>query len=466
LGILAHCSPESTSETKFLRIWIKNPLAVWSGTDADAANGIVVDGAQITELVAAGSEPSDTVDREFDASDLVVIPGLINCHHHFYQTLTRACPAALNKELFDWLVSLYPVWAGLAEESIALSTELALAELMLSGCTTASDHHYLFTEQIPNAIDIQVDAVRRTGARVVLTRGSMSLGEKDGGLPPDNVVQDEDVIIAESERLIREHHDAASGAFVQIALAPCSPFSVTQDLMRESAALARQHGVLLHTHLGETEDENEFCIAQFGKRPLDHLDEIGWVANDVWIAHGVRFDDDEVARLGHAGTGISHCPSSNMMLASGICRVRELEAAGAPVGLGVDGSASNDSSNMMQEVRQAFLLQRIRYGSANVTHEDALRWGTAGGARVLHRPELGTLAPGQAADMALFDLEELRFSGSGDPLAALVLCGAHRVRHLMIGGEWRVSDGNLAGIDVAELRARHQELANRLAARV
>jgi len=447
------------------KIWIRNPLAVWTGTDQDARNGIVVDGSEISEIVAAGNEPSQPADREFDASGLVIIPGLINCHHHFYQTLTRAFPAALNKELFDWLVSLYPVWAGLAEESIALSTELALAELMLSGCSTASDHHYLFTDQIPNAIDIQVEAVRKMGARVVLTRGSMSLGEKDGGLPPDRVVQDEEVILAESERLIQAHHDADPGALIQIALAPCSPFSVTQDLMRDSAVLARKHGVLLHTHLGETEDENEFCVAQFGKRPLDHLEEIGWVADDVWLAHGVRFDDDEVARLGKAGTGISHCPSSNMLLASGICRAKELEDAGAPVGLGVDGSASNDSSNMMQEVRQAFLLQRIRYGSANISHEDALRWGTAGGAQVLHRPELGTLAAGQAADIAMFDLEELRFSGSGDPVAALVLCGAHKVRHLMIGGEWRVADGDLAGIDVARLRARHQELADQLAAR-
>jgi 8-oxoguanine deaminase len=447
-----------------LRTWIKNPLAVWTGTEADASNGIVVDGSEITEIIAAGNEPSEKADREFDASGLVIIPGLINCHHHFYQTLTRAFPAALNKELFDWLVSLYPVWAGLAEESIALSTELALAELMLSGCSTASDHHYLFTDQIPNAIDIQVEAVRKMGTRVVLTRGSMSLSEKDGGLPPDKVVQDEETILAESERLIQAHHDADPGAYVQIALAPCSPFSVTQDLMRDSAVLARKHGVLLHTHLGETEDENEFCIAQFGKRPLDHLDEIGWVADDVWLAHGVRFNDDEVARLGQAGTGISHCPSSNMLLASGICRAKELEAAGAPVGLGVDGSASNDSSNMMQEVRQAFLLQRIRYGSASISHEDALRWGTAGGAQVLHRPELGTLATGQAGDMAMFDLEELRFSGSGDPIAALVLCGAHKVRHLMIGGEWRVNDGDLVGVDVSRLRARHQELADQLAA--
>ncbi|NCF74812.1 MAG: 8-oxoguanine deaminase [Gammaproteobacteria bacterium] len=448
-----------------MKTWIKNPLAVWTGTGADAANGIVIDGNRISELVAAGSAPSEPVDKEFDASHLVIIPGLVNCHHHFYQTLTRAFPGALNKELFDWLISLYPVWAGLAEESIALSTELALAELMLSGCSTASDHHYLFTNKIPHAIDIQVEAVKKMGARAVLTRGSMSLSEKDGGLPPDHVVQDEDIILAESERLIQTHHDADPGAFVQIALAPCSPFSVTQELMQNSAVLARKHGVLLHTHLGETEDENDYCVEKFGKRPLDLLDDIGWLADDVWLAHGVRFNDTEVERLGKAGTGISHCPSSNMLLASGICRAKELEAAGASVGLGVDGSASNDSSNMIQEVRQAFLLQRIRYGSAGISHEDALRWGTSGGAQVLHRPDLGTLEPGKAADMAMFDLDELRFSGSGDPVAALVLCGAHKVRHMMIGGEFRVSNGELVGVDVPRLRARHQELANQLAER-
>lgn len=448
-----------------MRTWIKNPLAVWTGTDADAANGIVVDGATILEIVAGGCEPLQATDRIFDASGLVIIPGLINCHHHFYQTLTRAFPGALNKELFSWLVSLYPVWAELAEESIALSTELALAELMLSGCGTASDHHYLFTEQIAGAIDIQVETVAKMGARAVLTRGSMSLSEKDGGLPPDRVVQTEDRILAESERLIAAYHDSKPGAFIQIALAPCSPFSVTQELMRQSAVLAREHGVLLHTHLGETEDENDYCVAKFGKRPLDLLDESGWLADDVWLAHGVRFNDVEVLRLGAAGTGISHCPSSNMLLASGICRAKELEDAGAPLGLGVDGSASNDSSNMMQEVRQAFLLQRIRYGSAGISHEDALRWGTAGGARVLRRPDLGTLEPGKAADMAMFDLEELRFSGSGDPVAALVLCGAHRVCHMMVGGEFRVTNGELVGVDVPRLRARHQELANQLAER-
>ncbi|MBT8078596.1 MAG: 8-oxoguanine deaminase [Gammaproteobacteria bacterium] len=446
-----------------MRTWIKNPLAVWTGNDLNADGGIVVDDGMIAEILESGDSPAETVAVEFDASGLIVLPGLINCHHHFYQTLTRAFPAALNKELFPWLKALYPVWAGLDEECIALSTELALAELMLSGCSTASDHHYLFTDEVADAVDIQVSVARRLGARVLLTRGSMSLGDSDGGLPPDSVVQDADTILAESERLIGTHHDAAEDAFVQIALAPCSPFSVTPELMRDSAALAREHGVLLHTHLAETSDENEFCLARFGKRPLDYLDELGWLADDVWVAHGIHFDDDEIARLGAARTGIAHCPSSNMVLASGLCRTRELEASGVPIGLGVDGSASNDCSNMMQEVRQAFLLQRLRYGAANITHHDALRWATTGGAAVLHRQRLGSIAPGQCADLALFDLAELRFSGSGDPLAALVTCGAHRVRHLMIGGEWRVSNGEIPGVDLEQLSASHRQMAAKLA---
>jgi 8-oxoguanine deaminase len=448
-----------------VRTWIRNPLAVWTANDIEAGAGLVVDGETITEVLGAGSGPAGRVDVEFDASGLVVTPGLVNCHHHFYQTLTRAFPAALNKDLFPWLTELYPVWARLDEESIELSTRLALAELMLSGCTTASDHHYLFTDALSSAVDIQVEVAEQLGARVVLTRGSMSLGKSDGGLPPDEVVQSTDVILAESERLISRYHDSRPGAYTQIALAPCSPFSVTPELMRSTAALARDHDVLLHTHLGETEDENDFCLERFGMRPVDYLADVGWLAGDVWLAHGIHFNEDEIERLGSAGVGISHCPSSNMVLASGICRTRELEAAGASVGLGVDGSASNDCSNAMQEVRQAFLLQRLRYGAANVGHDDALRWGTAGGAAVLNRPDLGQIAPGQLADLALFDLEELRFSGHGDPVAALVLCGARTVRHLMVGGEWRVTNGEIPGLDLEQLRLQHQAAATSLAAR-
>ena len=446
-----------------MKTWIKNPTAVWTGEGSDASNGIVIDGNRIAELVGSGQQPAEPVDSVFDASGMVVLPGLINCHHHFYQTLTRAYPSALNKELFPWLMALYPVWAGLDEDSIAVSCKLALVELMLSGCTLASDHHYLFTDAIASAIDTQVDVAKELGIRVVLTRGSMSLGESDGGLPPDMVVQDQEVILQESDRLIQSFHDPNSHAMVQIALAPCSPFSVTPGLMRESAKLARKHGVLLHTHLGETEDENDFCVKRVGKRPLAYLQDLDWIGDDVWLAHGIHFTDEEIEILGKSGTAISHCPSSNMILASGICRTKELEAAGCPVGLGVDGSASNDCSNMMQEVRQAFLLQRIRYGSGNISHEDALKWATGGGARLFHRPELGTLAPGQAADLSLYDLDELRFSGHGDPVAALVLCGAHQVKHLMVGGQWRVTDGGIPGLDLAQLRHDHSQAASRLA---
>ena len=448
-----------------MRTWIKNPLAVWSSDGVHAGGGIVVNDGFVEELLASGATPGGIVDKEFDASNLVVTPGLINCHHHFYQTLTRAFPTALNKELFPWLKSLYPVWAGMDDESIELSTSLALAELMLSGCTTASDHHYLFTSELTSAVDIQVEVARRFGARVVLTRGSMSLGKSDGGLPPDEVVQDVDEILSESERLIAKFHDPEQNAFIQIALAPCSPFSVTPELMRDTAQLARKHSVLLHTHLGETEDENAFCEARFNKRPVDYLADLDWLAGDVWLAHGIHFTDEEISRLGSAGTGVAHCPSSNMVLASGICRTRELEEAGAAVGLGVDGSASNDCSNAMQEVRQAFLLQRLRYGAADITHDDALRWATAGGAAVLNRSDLGSIEPGKCADLAFFDLDELRFSGHGDPVAALVLCGARQVRHLMVGGEWRVKDGEIQGIDLGRLRAQHQAAATALASR-
>ena len=442
--------------------WIKRPSAVYTANELDAAGGIVVRDDRIVELVGTGKEPLTPVESLFDASGLVLLPGLINGHHHFYQTLTRACPPALNKPLFGWLKTLYPIWANLTEEAIAVSTRLALAELMLSGCTTASDHHYLFSAALPRAIDVQAEAAAELGVRVVLTRGSMSLSVEDGGLPPRSVTEPEDTILAESERLIRRYHDGASHAMCQIALAPCSPFSVTSELMRATAQLARAHGVRLHTHLAETRDENEFCLAKFGVRPLDYLEEVDWLADDVWLAHGIHFTQSEIERLGAAGTGICHCPSSNMVLASGICPVNDLLSAGARVGLGVDGSASNDCSNLMQEVRQALLIGRLRYDADSVTHQCVLRLATRGSADLLGRPELGELRPGAAADIALFDLDELRFSGHGDPLAALVLCGASRVSDLMIAGVWRVRRGELLGIDLEALMHKHRRIAGSL----
>lgn len=444
-----------------MKTWIKHPAAVWTGTDHIAPDGIVVEDNIILELVTG--QPSAPVDETFDATNCVVLPGLINCHHHFYQTLTRALPGALNKELFDWLTSLYPVWAGLTEEAIEVSTRTAMAELMLSGCTTTTDHHYVFPRSAGNAIDIQVAVAQELGMRAVLTRGSMSLSQKDGGLPPDEVVQSADEILLDSERLIDRYHDQTEGSMIQIALAPCSPFSVTTELMRDSAELARSRQVLLHTHLAETLDENDFCLEMFGRRPVDYLEDTGWLAEDVWLAHGIHFTDDEILRLGKAGTAISHCPSSNMMLASGSCRVNDLKFADVAVGLGVDGSASNDVNNMIQEVRQAFLLQRLQYGAASFSHVDALTLATIGGAKLLHRDDIGQIAPGKQADLALFNLNTLEFSGSGDPVAALVLCGAHSAEAVMINGRWTVLEGKLLGIDIRQLAADQRRVAQQLA---
>lgn len=442
------------------RVWIKAPLAT---LDSDCAGGVVIENQLITEVLVSGAQPAEPVDEVFDASQHVMLPGLINSHHHFYQTLTRAFPQALNKPLFPWLKSLYPVWAKLGEKMIEVSTQAALAELLLSGCTTASDHHYLFPRGLENAIDIQVAQAELLGVRVHLTRGSMSLGEEDGGLPPQSTVQDEDTILDDSERLIQRYHDPDAGAMSRIALAPCSPFSVSESLMTASATLAEKYDVRLHTHLAETHDETDFCIQMFGLRPLDYLEKVGWLNDRVWLAHGIHFDEDEIRRLGEAGTGISHCPTSNMLLASGLCPTLDLERAGSPVGLGVDGSASNDGSNMIQEVRQAFLLGRLRYAASEITHQKVLSWATEGSARCLGRDDLGALKVGMQADIALFKLDELRFAGAGDPLAALVLCGAHQADRVMVAGHWRVIDGRIEGFDLNALIERQKKLARRLA---
>lgn len=391
----------------------------------------------------------------------MIIPGLINLHHHFYQTLTRVYPQALNKELFPWLKTLYPIWAGLTPEALRISTRLALAELLLSGCTTASDQHYVFPEGLENAIDLQVEESKDLGIRVVMCRGSMDRSQKNGGLPPDSVVQTCDEILADSERLIQQYHNPSKGAMTQIALAPCSPFSVSEEVMLKSASLAEKHNVLLHTHLAETEDENSFCLEKFGCRPVDYLEKVGWLNKRTWLAHGIHFTAEEIQKLSVTKIGISHCPSSNMVLASGGCRVPELEKAGVAVGLGVDGSASNDCSNLMQEVRQAFMMQRLYYGS-QITHLDALRWATSGGANVLRRPELGCIAEGTQADLAMFKLDELRFSGHGDPMAALVICGAHQADRVMVAGRWVVIDGQIPGLDLEQLKIDHQREAKRL----
>jgi 8-oxoguanine deaminase len=439
--------------------WIKNPLAILAD---NCEGGLVVQGRKIIELVARGKNPSTGIDQIYDASESVVLPGLVNTHHHFYQTLTRAYPEALNQELFPWLKSLYKVWANIQPEMHAVATELALAELLLSGCTTASDHHYLFPSQLENAIDIQVEQANKIGMRVVLTRGSMSLGEKDGGLPPQSVVQTDDQILQDSERLINTYHQTESGAMIQIALAPCSPFSVTTELMQATADLAEKHNVRLHTHLAETIDEENFCLQKFGLRTVDYLESVGWLSDRTWLAHGIHFNDEEVRKLGKANVGICHCPTSNMMLASGICHNLELEKAGCDIGIGVDGSASNDGSNMIAEVRQAMYLQRLRYGASKITHQQAYHWATQGSAKLLGREDIGEISVGKQADLALFKLDEMRFSGSHDALAALLLCGAQKADRVMVAGKWRVANGKIIDFDEEELIFRHKAAAAKL----
>ncbi|ATH80727.1 8-oxoguanine deaminase [Ectopseudomonas mendocina] len=444
------------------RIWIKTPLAVFTANAQDASGGLVVEDGRIVELLGAGQHPAAPCQQTFDAREHVLLPGLINTHHHFYQTLTRAWAPVVNQPLFPWLKTLYPVWARLTPEKLTLASKVALAELLLSGCSTAADHHYLFPGGLEQAIDVQVEVVRELGMRAMLTRGSMSLGQADGGLPPQHTVQSGEAILADSQRLVERYHQRGDGAQIQIALAPCSPFSVTQDIMRASAELAEQLDVRLHTHLAETLDEEDFCLRQFGLRTVDYLDSVGWLGPRTWLAHGIHFNAEEIARLGAAGTGICHCPSSNMRLASGICPSVELEAAGAPLGLGVDGSASNDASNMLLEARQALYIQRLRYGAEQITPERVLGWATRGSARLLGRGDIGELAVGKQADLALFKLDELRFSGSHDPLSALLLCGADRADRMMIAGQWRVIDGQIEGLDVAQLIADHRQAAREL----
>ena len=446
-----------------MRTWVRQPKAILA---SDADGGLVIEEDRIVECLKRGQDPSESVDHVFDARDHVVIPGLINTHHHFYQTLTRAHPDAINLELFPWLKALYPIWSRLDPESFRLSVRLAMTELLMSGCTTAADHHYVFPAGLEQAVDIEAEEARCIGMRMTISRGSMNLSVKDGGLPPDSVVQDQDSILADCERVLGRYHETSTRfggpvPSIQIALSPCSPFSVTPQLMKATAELAERFDCRLHTHLAETKDENNYCLEVMNKRPLDLLEDVGWLSNRVWLAHGIHFSDDEYKRLGHAGTGVSHCPTSNAILASGFCPVLPLEAFGVPVGLGVDGSASNDSSNMMEAVRHALMVNRLREGTAaTVTHLDALRWATEGSAACLGRSQdLGRLAVGYAADMALFLLDDLRFSGAHDPLAALVLCGAHHADRVMIGGQWRLVDGLPLGLDLDELRYAHGQCA-------
>jgi 8-oxoguanine deaminase len=437
-------------------------VAAMDDTDTRIPDGsIYVEDNVIRQIGPAGALPQQA-DEVIDARGMVILPGLVNTHHHFYQTLTRNVPAAQDANLFTWLKTLYPIWAGLNPEAIRVSTGVAIAELMLSGCTTASDHTYIW----PNGaqLDDQIAVAQEFGFRFHAARGSMSVGESRGGLPPDRVVEDEEFILRDSRRLIEQYHDAGPQAMLRVVLAPCSPFSVSPDLMRESVALARAYGVHSHTHLAETRDEADYCAATFGRTPVELAEDLGWVGEDVWHAHMVHPSGDEVARLGRTRTGVAHCPTSNMRLASGVMPLRGLRQAGARVGLGVDGSASNDGSHLLAEARQALLLQRVGGDPAALTAHEALWLATRGGAEVLGRNDIGMLAPGMSADLIGFRLDTLGFAGGAvhDPLAALVFCQPPGVDLSIINGRVRVRHGHLLGIDLPQLVARHNTIARAL----
>jgi len=425
------------------------------------------------EQVGLAADLPKTADQVLDLSDYLVLPGLINTHHHFYQTLTRAVPAAQNTNLFGWLKTLYPIWARMTPEDIRISTQTAMAELALSGCTTASDHLYIF----PNGarLDDEIQAGQEVGIRLHASRGSMSLGESQGGLPPDRVVEKEEFILKDSQRLIETYHDPNPGAMTQIVLAPCSPFSVTAELMRSSAVLAREYGVNLHTHLAETKDEEVFCLEKFGYRPAAYMDVLNWVGEDVWFAHSVHVDPDEIALYARTGCGVAHCPTSNMRLASGIAPILEMLTAGVKVGLGVDGSASNDGSHLLEEVRQAMLVSRVRAGllgaslsgegPALMTARQALEIATRGSASVLGRKDLGSLEPGKCADFMAINLNRLGYAGAlHDPVAAAVFCAPVAADYVLVGGKMVVKDGKLVNLSLPRLVEQHNRASRRLLA--
>lgn len=439
---------------------LENCFYIWRGKGMAPVRGgdILLRDGKI-EKIGKNLQPTiaDSGCRTIDCSSHVVIPGLVNTHHHFFQTLTRNIPAVQNAELFDWLVHLYEIWKYIDEEAIYTSSMLAMGELLKTGCTLSTDHHYLY----PKAIDCdimatQFRAARKLGMRFSPTRGSMSLSKKDGGLPPDSVVQSDAEILADSERVIREFHDSSTFSMSKVVLAPCSPFSVSPELMQETARLARKSGVRLHTHLAETRDENDYCLKVYNKRPLELLADCDFLGEDVSYAHGIYFTDPELELLQQTGTQIAHCPTSNMRLGSGICRVNEMRRMGINVGLAVDGSASNDSSDMLGEIRNALLLQRVKYGAAAITGEDVMEMGTRNGAIMLNFPEVGLIEEGFAADLAVFNVGRMEYAGAlSDPLAALIFSGYnHGTEYTVVAGEVVVDEGRLVGIDEQELCAK------------
>jgi cytosine/adenosine deaminase-related metal-dependent hydrolase len=415
---------------------------------------VLVEGNRIARIGAGLAAPDGA--RVIDCSSMLMIPGFVNLHHHFNQTLQRNLPATQNRKLFDWLTTLYGIWAGLSEEAVRAGTRLACAELLLTGCTMTSDQMYVFPSAVGgDLMGAEIEAATQLGMRFHPTRGSMSRGRSAGGLPPDGVVQTAAEILKDSERLIEHYHNPDPFAMVRIALSPCSPFSVDEGLMRKTAELGREHGVLLHTHLAETEDENDYCLREYGVRPLALLERIGWLGKDVWLAHGVHFEDDELDLLAETRTAIAHCPTSNMRLSSGVARIPEMLRRGVPVGLGVDGSASNDSSDMLGELRNCLLVHLLTEGPEAMTAEDVVWMATRGGAQILGREEIGSIEEGKAADLVLFDMARLGYSGAlSDPLAAIVYSGFdHRVDYTVVDGHIVVENGCLVRGDEADIAA-------------
>jgi 8-oxoguanine deaminase len=425
------------------------------------ADGGVFVRDNVIEAVGPMPELPTTADQVINATDHVVLPGLINTHHHLYQTLTRAVPVARDNELFTWLKTLYPIWAEMTSEAAYTSAVVGLAELMLSGCTTAADHLYVYPNDV--RLDDTIQAANELGIRFHPTRGSMSLGESKGGLPPDRCVEDEDAILRDCQRVVEQYHDPAPYSMCRVGIAPCSPFSVTPELMRQARALAASLGVRLHTHLAETRDEEAFCQETFGRRPVEYVAELGWTGDDVWYAHGIFVNDAEIGLLARTGTGVAHCPTSNMILGSGVFPMSKMRTAGVKVGLGVDGSASNDGNHLLGEARQAMLLQRVVHGPQALTAEQALELATVGGARVLGRDDIGSLAPGKAADFIAINLNRVEYAGAlHDPLAAVVFCAPQKVDLSVINGRVVIEEGQLLTVDLEPIVERHNRLSREM----
>jgi cytosine/adenosine deaminase-related metal-dependent hydrolase len=463
-----HAHPAQGRELRDASLFVRGNRIAWIGPAGELPPALQA------EHATRGGET-------LQAQGHLVTPGLVNTHHHMYQSLTRAIPQVQDAELFGWLRGLYPLWAGLTPEMVWVSTQTAMAELLLSGCTTSSDHLYIY----PNGVRLDdcIDAAKHMGMRFVATRGSMSVGQSQGGLPPDRVVEQENFILRDTQRLIEQYHDASHGSMLNVAVAPCSPFSVSRDLMRESALLARQYGARLHTHLAENDHDIAYSREKFNQTPTEYAESLGWLGDDVWHAHCVKLDDEGISLFAASHTGVAHCPCSNMRLASGIAPVRRMLDAGVPVGLGVDGSASNDAAHMLNEARQALLLARVGramqppevregrtffgcdLGPAEMTVRDALSVATRGGAQVLGRPDIGHLAAGMCADLVLWDLDTLGFAGGAvhDPVGSLLLCASPQADYTLVNGKVVVREGQLSTVDLGPLMERHNRLAIQLA---